>query len=152
MPPPKGQQISKQNCRAVTSLKRICFSILTVRKYLKLEFSISSFKYFRTVRIEKQIRSFVFGRSLLLDNFVLISTDLYQEIQKLRSTFPYISYLLQSIDKQVMFNFLDIDCPSLLMIFFFWAKIIDNININSASIKKIPNQVGYNNFVIAHFI
>ena len=30
---------------------------------MKLEISISSFKYFRTIRIEKQIRPFVFGRS-----------------------------------------------------------------------------------------
>ena len=35
----KGQQISKQNCRAVASPKKnegICFSILTVQKYMKL--------------------------------------------------------------------------------------------------------------------
>ena len=42
---------------------RICFSILTVRKYLKHESRSSSFKYFRTVKIEKQIHPFVFGRS-----------------------------------------------------------------------------------------
>ena len=41
----KGQLISKQNCRAVTSPKKrtneqICFSILTTRKYLKLEIEI----------------------------------------------------------------------------------------------------------------
>ncbi len=42
---------------------QICFSILMVQNYLKLEILISSFKYFGTVRIEKQIRPFVFGRS-----------------------------------------------------------------------------------------
>ena len=38
--------------------------------------SISSFKYFWVVRIEKQIRSFVFWEKLQLDNFVSRSTDL----------------------------------------------------------------------------
>ena len=42
---------------------RICFCILTVRIYLKLEIEISSFRWFRTVRIEKQICPFGFGRS-----------------------------------------------------------------------------------------
>ena len=41
--------------------------------------SISSFKYFRVVRIEKQIPSFVFGEKLRLDNFVSRSTDLYHK-------------------------------------------------------------------------
>ena len=39
--PVKGQQILSQNCQAVTSPKsneRICFSNLTTKKYLKLEF------------------------------------------------------------------------------------------------------------------
>ena len=39
--------------------------------------SISSFKYFRVVRIEKQIRPFVFWEKLRLDNIVVRSTDLY---------------------------------------------------------------------------
>ena len=43
--------------------RRICFSILTVRIYLKLAIETSSFKYFRTIRIEKHIFRFVFGRS-----------------------------------------------------------------------------------------
>ena len=62
----KVSKSQKQNCRKKLLPKmneRICFSILTVRNYLKLEISISSFKYIRTVRIEKQIRSFIFGRS-----------------------------------------------------------------------------------------
>ena len=33
--------------------RRICFSILTVQIYLKLAIKTSSFKYFRTIRIEK---------------------------------------------------------------------------------------------------
>ena len=41
---PKGQLISKQNCRAVTSRRRkngrMCFYILTTLKYLKLEIEI----------------------------------------------------------------------------------------------------------------
>ena len=45
----------------------ICFSIQTVRKYLKLEFRDSSFKYFRIVRIKKQIRPFVFWEKLWLE-------------------------------------------------------------------------------------
>ena len=43
--------------------RRICFSILMVRIHLKLAIKTSSFKYFRTIRIEKQIRWFIFGRS-----------------------------------------------------------------------------------------
>ena len=39
--------------------------------------SISNFKYFWVVRIEKQIRSFVFWEKLQLDNFVMRSTALY---------------------------------------------------------------------------
>ena len=38
--------------------------------------SISSFKYFRVIRREKQIHPFVFWK-LWLDNFVSRSTDLY---------------------------------------------------------------------------
>ena len=59
----------KHNCRPKLIPKmngRICFSILTVRNYLKLEIETSSFMYFRTLRIEKQIRPFVFGKSLCL--------------------------------------------------------------------------------------
>ena len=53
-----------------------CFSILTIRIYLKLEIETSSFKYFQTTRIEKQIRSFVFWEKVWLDNFVLKFIDL----------------------------------------------------------------------------
>ena len=48
--------------------------------------SISSFKYFRVVRIEKQICPFVFWENLQLDNFVSRSTDLYLEIEKMQKT------------------------------------------------------------------
>ena len=64
--PLKVNKSQKQNCRKKLLPKmngRVCFSILMVRNHLKLEISISSFKYFRTVRIEKQIRPFIFGRS-----------------------------------------------------------------------------------------
>ena len=77
---PKGQIKPKADWRAVDSPKNrtneFVFFAMTVRKNLKLEISISSFKYFRTVRIEKQIRSFVFWEKLRLDNFVSRSTDL----------------------------------------------------------------------------
>ena len=56
----------KQNWRKKLLPKmngQICFSILTVRNYLKLEILIASFKLFRTVRIEKQICPFIFGRN-----------------------------------------------------------------------------------------
>ena len=49
----KVSKSQKQNCQKKLLPKtngQICFSILTVRNYLKLEISISSFKYFRTVR------------------------------------------------------------------------------------------------------
>ena len=68
----KVNKSQKQNWRKKLLPKpnrRICFSILTVRNHLKLEVSTSSFKYFRTVRIEKQIRPFVFGRSFFFVNF-----------------------------------------------------------------------------------
>ena len=44
--------------------KRICFSIMRIRKYLKLEIKISRFKYFLTVMAIKQIRLFVFWENL----------------------------------------------------------------------------------------
>ena len=50
---------------------------MTVRKYLKLEILISSFKYFRTVRIEKQIRLFVFWEKLTDHKLLSKLTDLY---------------------------------------------------------------------------
>ena len=55
---------------------QICFSILTVRIYLKLAIATSSFKYFRTIRIEKQICSFVFWEKFWHDNFFSRSTVL----------------------------------------------------------------------------
>ena len=42
---------------------------------LETRTSISSFKYFGVVLIEKQIRSFIFWEKLWLDNFVSRSTD-----------------------------------------------------------------------------
>ena len=50
--------------------ERICFSILTTRKYLKLEFwfQVSSM-YFLVIRIEKQIRSFTFLVGVLAQQF-----------------------------------------------------------------------------------
>ena len=59
-----GQLILKQNCRAVTSPKK------------RMD-EFSSFKYFRVIKIEKQIVLFFFGgEKLWLRNFVSISTDL----------------------------------------------------------------------------
>ena len=40
----------------------------------------SSFKYFRVIRIEKQIRPFIFWEKLQLDNFVSRSTVLYTNL------------------------------------------------------------------------
>ena len=47
--------LSSRNFSQKTN-ERICFSVLTTRNYLKLEF--------RVVRIEKQIRSFIFWEKL----------------------------------------------------------------------------------------
>ena len=61
----KVNKSQKQNWRKKILPKQngqICFSILTVRDHLKLEILTSSFKYFRTIRIEEQIRPFVLGR------------------------------------------------------------------------------------------
>ena len=64
----KGQIKPKADWRAIDSPKKtineFVFFAMTVRKYLKLEISISSFKYFRTVKQIKQIRSFVFWENL----------------------------------------------------------------------------------------
>ena len=72
----KVSKSQKQNWRKKLIPKtngRICFSILTVQKYLKLEIKISSFRWFRTVRIEKQIHPLVLEEvfsSILLLRFI----------------------------------------------------------------------------------
>ena len=69
----KGQQISLLPKNEQTNL----FFYPDDSKRLETLISISSFKYFRVIRIEKQIRSFVFWEKwkLWLDNFFLRSTD-----------------------------------------------------------------------------
>ena len=56
---------------------RICFSILIVRNYLKLEISISSFKYFRTVKQKNQIRLFGCWENLRRANLLTVVSNLY---------------------------------------------------------------------------
>ena len=48
-------------------------------KILKTWNQNSSFKYFLVVKIEKQIRPFVFWEKLRIDNFVSRSTDFYKD-------------------------------------------------------------------------
>ena len=48
-------------------------------KILETWILISSFKYFRVIRIEKQIRPFLFWENLWLNNFVSRSTDLLKQ-------------------------------------------------------------------------
>ena len=62
----KGQYISKQNCRAVTSPKNEGTNLSLYPdspEMIETWERNSSFKYFWTVRIEKEIRLFIFGRS-----------------------------------------------------------------------------------------
>ena len=66
-------------CQAVTSPKNKQmnrFFYPDDSEILKTWISISSFKYFWVLRIEKQICSFFFGEKFRHDNFVSISTDL----------------------------------------------------------------------------
>ena len=75
----KVSKSQKQNCHPKLIPKmnrRICFSILTVRNYLKLEIETSSFMYFRTLRIEKQICLFFLWRSFGTTILLLRFTDL----------------------------------------------------------------------------
>ena len=62
----KGQIKPKADLRAIDSPKKrtdeFVFFAMTVRKYLKLEVSISSFKYFQTVKQKTKFISSVFGR------------------------------------------------------------------------------------------
>ena len=72
----KGQLISKQNCRAVTSPKEWKDEFIFLCWWPETWISISSFKYIRVIKIEKQIHLFVFWEKLWHDNFVSRSTDL----------------------------------------------------------------------------
>ena len=59
----KGQKISKQNCRAVTSLKKQMGEFVFLSWRLRNTWNLnrnSRFKYFWVVRIKKQIRPFFF--------------------------------------------------------------------------------------------
>ena len=69
----------KQNCRAVTFPRKRTnlFFFPDDLEILETWILISSFKYFRVVRIEKQICLFVFWENQRLDNLVSRSTDLY---------------------------------------------------------------------------
>ena len=74
--PTKGKSISKQNCWAVNSSKK------QTNNFFFLSWSTtwnqnSSFKYFRVVRIEKQICSFVFWKKLADHKFLSRLADLY---------------------------------------------------------------------------
>ena len=78
----KGQIKPKADWRAIDSPKKrtneFVFFAMTVRKYLKLEISISSFKYFRTVKQKKQIGSFGFWENLRRANLLTVLSDLQQ--------------------------------------------------------------------------
>ena len=69
----KFSRSRNKNCRVVTSPKNEWTNLLFYSddlEILETRILISRFKYFRVVSIEKQIHSFVFGRSLLLHNCV----------------------------------------------------------------------------------
>ena len=88
----KGQEISKQNCRAIISPKKrtdiFVFAILTVRKYLKLgmEIQVSSIPG-SPGKKNKRVRLF-FGRSycstILFRDLLTFSRDPYVVQSKLR--------------------------------------------------------------------
>ena len=71
----KGQLISKQNCRAVTSPKLQKSEFVFLSRWLRNTWNLNF--DFWVVRIEKQIRSWFFWEKLRLDNFVWRSADLY---------------------------------------------------------------------------
>ena len=92
--------------------KRICFSIQTTWKYLKLEFRFQ-ISYLRVVRIEYHIRPFVFWEKLRIDNFVSRSTDLKKHC------FNYERILIQ-----FLFYFLQ-NHLQLLRIWAFWTSKVE---------------------------
>ena len=65
-------KLSSQNCRAVTSPKKRTDKFVFLSWRLENTWNLNfdfKFKYFRVVRIEKQICPFVFWKKLQLDNF-----------------------------------------------------------------------------------
>ena len=71
----------------------ICFCfLLTVRKYLKLEIEISSFKYIRNVMAKNQIRSFNFFGRIYGTNLLSVLSDLYKKL------FNLVDYICFSRD------------------------------------------------------
>ena len=73
----KGQQISLLPKNEQTNL----FFYPDDSKRLETLISISSFKYFLVVRIEKQICLFIFLEKVWLDNFVSKSTELQSPLR-----------------------------------------------------------------------
>ena len=79
--PTKDQIIPKADWPAIDSAKKrtneFGFFAMTVRKYLKLEVSSSSFKYFWTVKKKKGIiSSFSFWENLRCANLLTVLSDL----------------------------------------------------------------------------
>ena len=75
--PVKVSKVSKRNCQVVTSPKKQSDEFVFLSRRLGYTWNMNfNLKYFQVVRIEKQIRLFIFGRSLRLDIFVLRTTDL----------------------------------------------------------------------------
>ena len=74
----KGQIKPKADWRTIDSPKKRMnevFFAMTVRKYLKLEISISSFKYVRTVKQKKRICLFGSWENLRHANLLMVLSD-----------------------------------------------------------------------------
>ena len=102
----KGQQISKQNCPAVTSPKGgICFSILTRWKYLKLQIEIQVSIISESSGQKNKFILLFFGRSLG-------STILFQDLLTNSSCFNHIKSkdFIMTIETIYMISFW---CPHL---------------------------------------
>ena len=63
-------------CKVQIKLNEHFFFGFTVKKFLKLEINISSFKYFRTVMAKNQICSFVFWENFCRANMLLVLSNL----------------------------------------------------------------------------
>jgi hypothetical protein len=75
----KGQIKPKADSPAIDFPKKRTNEFLfarTVRKYLKLEILIASFKYFQTVKQKNQIGSFGFWENLWRANLLTVLSDL----------------------------------------------------------------------------
>ena len=122
----EGQQISKQNCWAITSPKKgnkwIWFSILATQK-----------EYFRVVRITKQIRLFAFWRNYC-------STILFWYLL----TFNMLSILWKSLEHQSPFRICLFVCSRVRVRYEPWALfVLAYRKVASSNTSRLEAHAGF---------